>query len=99
MVKVVGPESGTVAAPPESEFSLKLPSGEVMEHEATPLAFQKIEVRVPSETFSGTAQISTRGWTAGTTVCEVAAEVVATVAACCTAAAGGGGGGGGAPTW
>ena len=62
---MVGPESGVVAAPPESECSLKLPSGEVMVHDSTPLVFQKIEARAPKGTFEGTAQISTFGSTAG----------------------------------
>jgi len=59
MVNVVAPESGTVAAPPESACSSKLPSGEEMVHDSTPLLFQKTDVREPSGTLSGTAQIST----------------------------------------
>ena len=62
MVKVVGPESGTVAAPPERVFSLKLPSGLVTSHVSTPFVFQNIEVRAPRDTRSGTAQMSTSGF-------------------------------------
>ena len=58
IVNVVAPESGTVAAPPESEFCEKLPSGEVSVHEVTPLVDQKIVVRAASGTVAGTAQIS-----------------------------------------
>ena len=65
MVKVVAPVIGTVEAPPESEFWLKLPSGDVSVHEETPLVFQKIDVRAPRGTDSGTAQMSTSGGTVG----------------------------------
>ncbi len=75
MVYVVAPESGTVAAPPLSEFWVKLPSGEVSWHEVTPLALQKTVVRAPSGTAAGTAQISALGSTYGPL--EVAAVVVA----------------------
>ena len=63
MVNVVAPESGTVEAPPETVFSLKLPSGLVIAHSSTPFVFQKIDVRAPSGTREGTAQISTSGST------------------------------------
>ena len=97
MVNVVGPESGTVAAPPESVFSLKLPSGEEMVHDATPALFQKTEVRVPSGTLAGTAQISTCGATVETVVgadvvgVGVGAKVVCWITGCA--------GGAGVPTW
>ena len=58
MLNVVAPESGTVDAPPERLVSLKLPSGLVIVHDTTPLVFQKTEVREPSGTRAGTAQIS-----------------------------------------
>lgn len=72
-MNVVAPESGTVAAPPESESSLKLPSGEVIEQVETPLVFQNTDVRVPSDTLSGTAQISTCGGTVGACGCGAGA--------------------------
>lgn len=56
---VVGPESGTVDAPPESVFSLKLPSGLVTVHDETFFVFQNTDVRDPIGTEAGTAQIST----------------------------------------
>lgn len=65
MVNTVAPVIGTVAAPPESVFSEKLPSGLFMVHDVTPFVFQKIEVRAPSGTVAGTAQISTSGGTVG----------------------------------
>ena len=61
MVNVVGPVSGTVAAPPESEVWVKLPSGDVSVQLVTFSVFQKISARAPSGTVDGTAQISTRG--------------------------------------
>lgn len=70
MVNVVALVSGTVAAPPESELWLKLPSGEVSVHCVTPCVFQKMEVRVASGTDAGTAQICT---TDGTVAVLVAA--------------------------
>ncbi len=67
-MKVVAPVSGTVAAPPESELWLKLPSGEVSVQLVTPCVFQKIDVRVASGTDAGTAQIYTWGLTVGVVV-------------------------------
>ena len=58
IVKVVGPVSGTVAAPPESEFWLKLPSADFSVQAFMPCVFQKMDVRAPSRTEAGTAQIS-----------------------------------------
>ena len=52
---------GTVAAPPERDVWLKLPSGEVSVQFVTFSVFQKIVVRAPKGTVAGTAQISTRG--------------------------------------
>ena len=69
-MNVVAPVKGTVAAPPESACSSKLPSGEEMVQESTPLVFQKTEVRVPSGTLAGTAQISTSGVIADTVEVE-----------------------------
>src|ERR1700722_3186169 len=77
MLYVVAPVSGTVEAAPESELSEKLPSGDVSVQLVTPCACQKTDVRAPSGTSEGTAQISA---CAGTV--EVAAVVVAAV--CCT---------------
>jgi len=68
IVKVVAAVIGTVEAPPESESCEKLPSGEVSVHEVTPCVFQKIDVRAPSETDGGTAQISAFGSTVGVVV-------------------------------
>ena len=62
-MKVVGPESGTVAAPPKSELCEKLPSGDVSVQEVTPFVLQKTVVRAPSETDAGTAQILASGGT------------------------------------
>ena len=45
IVKVVGPLSGTVAPPPESELCEKLPSGEVSAHVAAFFEVQKMVVR------------------------------------------------------
>ena len=67
IVNVVRPVIGTVAAPPESVFSKKFPTELVMVQEVTPCVFQKIEVRPPSGTLSGEAQISTFGRTIGET--------------------------------
>ena len=74
MVKVVACVMGTVAAPPESEFWLKLPTEDVSTQLNTPCVFQKIEVRPPRGTEAGTAQISALGVTLGV---EVAGVVVA----------------------
>lgn len=65
MVYVVGPESGTVAAPPERVLCEKLPSGDVSVQDVTPTAFQNTVVRAPSVTEAGVAQISTFGGTIG----------------------------------
>ena len=59
IVNVVGPESATVAAPPERVFCEKFPSGELSVHDDTFFALQKIVVREPSFTLAGMAQIST----------------------------------------
>ena len=61
MVNVVGPESATVAAPPERVFCVKLPSGELSRHEVTFFALQKTVVLDPSFTCVGIAQMSTCG--------------------------------------
>ena len=58
---------GTVAAPPESALSEKLPSGLVITHDDTPCVFQKMEVRAPMETLAGTAQMATLGSMVDTT--------------------------------
>src|SRR3990167_5866950 len=93
MENVVAAVIGCVAAPPESEFWLKPPFGEVSVQFVTPCVFQKIDVRPPSGTEAGTAQISTF---AGTVGVVVAAVVVAVFAAgflvCWSVTAGGGGG-------
>ena len=96
MVNVVSFVSGTVAAPPESLLSLKLPPEELTAHESTFFVLQKIDARKPKETDSGTAQISTFGSPTGG--CGVADDVVAALffGAGCDAA--GGGGGAGVPT-
>ncbi len=65
MLKVVGSVKGTVAAPPESDDWLKLPSGEVSLHSVTFSVFQKMVVREPSGTEGGTAQMSTRAGRTG----------------------------------
>ena len=65
IVKVVAPVSATVEAPPESEFCEKLPSGEDTAQFVTPCEFQNIEVRDPSGTVAGTAQMLTFGVTVG----------------------------------
>ena len=65
IVNVVTPESGTVAEPPESEFCVKLPSGDVSVQLSTPFVLQKIVVREPRRTAAGTAQISTCGGIVG----------------------------------
>lgn len=59
IVNVVGPESGTVAPPPESDECEKLPSGDVSMHVTAPFEFQNIVVRAPSLTAGGTAHMST----------------------------------------
>jgi hypothetical protein len=51
--------SGTVDAPPLRVVWVKLPSGDVSMQSVTPCVFQKIEVRAPSGTVVGDAQIST----------------------------------------
>src|SRR3990167_7063423 len=61
MVKVVAPESGTVAAPPLNALSLKLPSGLETGHDSTPFEFQNTNIRVPSATLAATAQMTTAG--------------------------------------
>src|SRR3990167_7464503 len=63
MENVVAAVMGCVAAPPESEFWLKPPFGEVSVQFVTPCVFQKMDVRPPSGTDAGTAQISTLGGT------------------------------------
>lgn len=74
---VVAPESGTVEAPPESAVSLKLPSGLVTRQLCTFFDFQKIEVREPTGTDAGTAQISTLPAGPVVVLVDVAAVVVA----------------------
>src|SRR3989344_3782276 len=76
MVKVVAAVIGTVAAPPESEDWLKLPSGEDSTQLVTPCVFQKMDVRPPSGTEAGTAQMSALGGTTG--AAGAGAVVVAT---------------------
>src|SRR3989338_573423 len=100
MVKVVAPVIGTVEAPPESVFWLKLPSGDVSVHEATPLVFQNIEVRAPSGTESGTAQMPPSGGPAGAAAAGVEVAFGAD-ACCCTITTGvtAGVAGAGTPTW
>src|SRR3989338_3299705 len=61
--KVVAAVMGCVAAPPESEFWLKPPFGDVSVQFVTPWVFQKMDVRPQSGTDAGTAQISTLGGT------------------------------------
>jgi hypothetical protein len=56
---VVGAASGTVDAPPFKDVCVKLPSGDVMMHSVTPCEFQNTDVRAPSGTVAGDAQIST----------------------------------------
>jgi len=75
IVNVVAPVKGTVAAAPEREDSLKLPSGEVSVQLVTPCVFQKTEVRAPSGTDEGTAQITACAGTVGAV--DVATVVVA----------------------
>lgn len=82
IVNTVGPARGTVDALPESVLWLKLPSGLVTMHDVTPLEFQNIEVRVPTETEAGTAHTATAGGTAGAAedgaaVCGLAAGFAA----------------------
>ena len=101
MVKVVAPVSGTVEAAPERELCEKLPSGELSVQFVAFCVFQNIEVRAPSGTAEGTAQISTCAGTAGV---EVAVVVVVTglgaglagCVVCCTSVTCGCGG---CPTW
>jgi hypothetical protein len=57
IVNVVACVMGTVEAPPEREFWLKLPSELDSLHDCTPCALQKILVRVPRGTRFGTAQM------------------------------------------
>src|SRR3989344_3426308 len=71
MENVVAAVMGCVAAPPESEFWLKPPLGEVSVQFVTPWVFQKMDVRPPSGTEAGTAQISTFGGTSGVAVAAV----------------------------
>lgn len=78
MVNTVSAVIGTVAALPESDDCEKLPSGDVSVQLATPVALQKIEVRAPSVTDDGDAQICTFGATYGS---DTTGAVV--VAACC----------------
>lgn len=79
---VVASESGTVEAPPERAFSLKLPSGLVTVHDVTFFVFQNIEVREPTGTEEGTAQTSAKP-TADAVVDARRAVVVATVVVAC----------------
>lgn len=72
IVNVVEPVIATVEAPPERDFCEKLPSGLVSVQLVTPCVVQKIDVREPSGTVAGAAQIRTFGATLGT-------EEVATV--------------------
>ena len=65
MEKTVAPVKGTVDALPERRRSLKLPSGLVTMHDATPLEFQNIAVREPRGTEAGVAHIAAAGGTAG----------------------------------
>ena len=65
MVNTVSAVIGTVEALPESDDWEKLPSGDVSVQLVTPVAFQKIEVRPPSDTEVGDAQICTTGGTYG----------------------------------
>lgn len=58
MIKKVGPVRGAVATFPEILFSLRAPSGLDTTHDDTPFAFQKIDVRAPDGTDTGTAQMS-----------------------------------------
>jgi hypothetical protein len=90
-VNVVAPESGWLAAPPESDVWLKLPSGEVSVQSVTPCVFQKIDTRVSSGTDAGTAQICTRDAAAGVVVAGGAVCWIFTARAM-------GAGGGGFPT-
>ncbi len=60
IVNTVAAVSGTVDAPPLSEVCEKLPSGDVSMQSVTPCVFQKIDVRAPSGTVAGDADISTR---------------------------------------
>lgn len=73
MVNVVAAVIGCVAAPPESEFWLKPPLADVSVQLTTPCVFQKIEVRPPSATDAGTAQMSTLGVPVTTTAGVVVA--------------------------
>lgn len=97
IVKVVAPERGTVAAPPESACSLKLVSDEVMVHESTFFAFQKTVVRAPKGTEGGTAQMSTFGSPTGVVV--AAGSGAGGTLFFAGGAGDSGGGGGGVPTW
>ena len=100
MENVVAAVIGCVAAPPESEFWLKPPFGDVSVQFVTPWVFQKTDVRPPRGTDAGTAQISTLGLTPE--VVLVAAVVVTTtgfsfgLGVCWRTTAGAGGG---VPTW
>ena len=61
MVKVTGPESATVEAPPEVDDPEKLPSELDSVHDVTLLDVQKTVVRPPSDTLGGCAQICACG--------------------------------------
>lgn len=63
MKKNVGPVSGDEAELPETVSALKFPSELDKEQDVTPFAFQKIDVREPTATDAGTAQISAFGGT------------------------------------
>ena len=63
IVKVLSRVNGRVEAFPESVLCEKLLSDDVSVQSRTPCELQKIEVREPSATLSGTAQISTPGGT------------------------------------
>ena len=76
IVKVVAPDNGTVAPPPESDVCEKLPSGDVSVQDTAFFDVQNTVVRVPSGTDAGTAQISACG--GGYVIVEVATVVVAT---------------------
>ena len=92
---------GCVDAPPETEVWLKPPSGDVSTQFETPCEFQKTDVRAPSATDIGTAQISTLGGIVGVVEDAVAAEFFVAEPpdfGCCWRVVSGAGGAGGIPT-
>lgn len=65
MVNTVSSMMGTVAAPPESEVSEKLPSELVIAHDVTPCVFQNTEALAPIVMVFGTVHMSTFGSMSG----------------------------------